>query len=121
MDKYIVIDAKDIADIKEPIFGKRYAEKEDYIELLQQMQDKFEEFETTGEIQAPEYKKIDDVMKKRQEVKDYNNFMRTFVSIANRITVRLEDDGKYHPVTDGAHRLYTAKKCGLKVLVSVVD
>ena len=76
MDKYIVIDAKDIADIEEPIFGKRYAEKEDYIELLQQMQDKFEEFETTSEIQTPEYKKIDDVMEKRKELLNYNNFMR---------------------------------------------
>ncbi len=50
MNKYIVIDAKDIADIEEPIFGKRYAEKEEYVELLQRMQDKFEEFETMGKV-----------------------------------------------------------------------
>lgn len=121
MSQYIVIDPVDIADMETPVFGGRYAEMADYVELLQKMQPLFNEFETTGTVQAPVYEHMDDIIFKRLDQIYYDNFIRTFINPANRVTVRADSVGRYYAVTDGMHRLYAAKKNGLKILVCIVD
>lgn len=121
MNRYLVINAMDIADVETPVFGGRYAEESDYRNLLEDMQKLFDEFATTGTVKAPEYDHIDDIPLKRRDQIGYDNFMRTFISTANRVTVRKGFDGRFYPVTDGFHRLYVAKKYGLKILVCVVN
>lgn len=121
MSSYFVINSMEIGDMETPVFGGRYAEESDYRKLLEDMQKLFDEFETTETVKAPEYDHIDDISLKRDDQACYDNFMRTFISTANRVTVRKSFDGRFYPVTDGIHRLYVARKYGLKILVCVVN
>lgn len=119
-ENYIVISGNEIVDLETPMFDGKYAKEEEYKKLLEEMQPLFNEFDCTGSVSEPKYEDMEKIVSKRNEQRLYDNFFRTFINLANRIEVEKTADDLYKPVYDGYHRLYVAKKYGLKILVYLV-
>ena len=106
-----------MADVELPPFGGRYRLEKEYKEYLEKSQPLFDEFEKTGRIVEVEAL----VGKPMVGLSDEEEWLINFEHIMmgpDCVTVE-EQDGKYVISSNGGHRLYVAKKHGLKLLVKV--
>lgn len=96
----------------------RRSEKE-YMDYIKSVQYLIEEYRNTGKIHSIEYTSFDDIKKYREEQEILDAFRDNFLSIGKSITVEKTCTGQYKVVSNGYHRMYVAKKYGLKLLVRV--
>lgn len=112
-----VIYPEEMADVELPPFGGRYRLEKEYKEYLEKSQPLFDEFEKTGRIVE-----VDALVGKPMVgLSDEEEWLLNFEHIMmgpDCVTVE-EQGGKYVISSNGGHRLYVAKKYGLKLLVKV--
>lgn len=113
---YRVLTPVELPNIDRPPFNNgRYRSEEDYFEYLKKGQPYFEEFERTGqiaEIAALIGRPLAGLSEHDEWMLDFeHNFLGP-----DCVTVE-EQDGKYVLSSNGRHRMYVAKKNGLKLLV----
>lgn len=112
-----VISASEIADMEEPPFNQsKWSSKESYRLYLESVQSIIEEYEKNGKL--PEIT-LNEEIAHPEECKKLVNFRYNFLDFASYIDVEKTIDGKYKVCCNGRHRMYVAKKYGLKLLVHV--
>lgn len=121
-DYMLVIKPDEIAEMDAPMFGKSHYGKElEYKTYLECIQPLVEEYERTGRIHTLEYNSFADIKKNQEERKILDNFNYSFLNCANWVDVEKRISGKYRVCSNGRHRMYVAKKYGLKLLVHVTQ
>ena len=102
---FIVIKPEEIGNVKEiKDFGCSHRGKEeDYKNYLESVQPLITNYEKAGNVDT-----IND-----------NKFYVDFFNFSNRITVTKTKSGKYEVTDNGHHRMFIAKKYGLKLIVYV--
>lgn len=83
------------------------------------MQPLIEEYERTGEIHTIEFKSLDDVTLLGEEKRFLDQFRHSFLDCGSHINTVKKLDGTYIVASNGRHRMYVARKYGLKLLVHV--
>lgn len=112
-----VISASEIADMEEPPFNQsKWSSEESYRLYLESVQSIIEEYEKNGKL--PEITPNEEIAHP-EECKKLVNFRYDFLDFASYIAVEKTIDGKYKVCCNGRHRMYVAKKYGLKLLVHV--
>lgn len=126
MENFIVISGNDVMEYEDneiPVYGEsQHGAEQDYREYLESVQSLIEFYENTGkcpEVDIATY--FDNPDKNRELQKTYFNFKHCFFEGENQIRVKRLDNGLYKICGNGRHRLYCAKKYGLKVIVQVIE
>jgi hypothetical protein len=115
-----VIEASEIAELEAPPFNQaQWKDESDYKAYLESVQPLIEEFERTGSIHTLEYNSLDDIERNREEQHTLDVFRYSFMDVGQWIGVEKSIEGLYRVVSNGRHRMYVARKYGLKLLVHV--
>ena len=115
-----VIEASEIAEMEAPPFNQaQWIDELDYKSYLESVQPLIEEYEQTGSIHNLEYNSFNDIESNRDEQHNLQHFRDSFMDVGQWISVEKSIDGKYRVISNGRHRMYVAKKYGLKLLVHV--
>jgi hypothetical protein len=115
-----VIEASEIVEMEAPPFNQaQWKDESDYKSYLESVQPLIEEYERTGSIHNLEYNSFNDIERNRDEQHNLKHFRDSFMDAGQWISVEKSIDGKYRVVSNGRHRMYVAKKYGLKLLVHV--
>lgn len=115
--EFRVIYPDEMADEENPPFGGRYKLEPEYKDYLERSQRLFDEFEQTGRI-----REVDAIIGKPMVgLSDGEAWLLDFkhIMLGPDCVKVIEQGGKYVISPDGRHRLYVAKKYGLKLLVKV--
>lgn len=121
-DYYKVIRPDEIAELPAPPFNQsQYGSEADYVSYLRLVQPLIEEYERTGEIHTIEFKSLDDVAQYSEEKRFLDQFRYSFLDCGSHINTVKKLDGTYIVASNGRHRMYVARKYGLKLLVHVSD
>lgn len=120
MENFIVIDASNISDLNESVFIIEKNKENDIKEMLEDNQEFFIDYMSSGDINQPVICDNDVMNALRDELKSYNNFFKNFISPINRIEVMKNDSDDKYVSTNNKVILYVAKKYDLKVLVHLV-
>ncbi|MCR5105465.1 MAG: hypothetical protein K6B68_13610 [Eubacterium sp.] len=110
-----IILPEEMPDTGIPPFGGRYHYEDEYREYLEKSQPLFDEFERTGKIAEVEALKGRPMVGLTSEEEWLLCFEHVMMR-ADCVTVE-EQDGRYIISSNGRHRMYVAKKYGLKLLV----
>lgn len=122
VDYFKVISPEEIQEMDEPPFNEgQWSSEEEYKEFMERMQPLFDEYDCNGKIHTVEFKTIEDITRYRDEWRRLNNFNAQFLQSGQYINVVKNPDGTYKVASNGRHRLYVAKKYGLRVLVHVAE
>ena len=122
VDYYCVIEPSAIREMKAPEFNmSQWSSEEEYRAYLESVQPLIGEYASTGTIRTIEYKTMEDVAKNRDEAMCLDNFKASFLDFGSHINVRKCLDGTYEVTSNGRHRMYVARKYGLRLLVHVSD
>lgn len=122
VDYYRVIEPSAIREMKAPEFNmSQWSSEEEYRAYLESVQPLIDEYASTGTIHTIEYQTMEDVAKYRDEAMFLNNFKASFLNFGSHVNVRKCLDGTYEVSSNGRHRMYVARKYGLKLLVHVSD
>ena len=116
--KYMVLYPDEIPNVEYPGFGGvRRKTEEEYLDYVRKGQPYFDEYEKTdkiAEIEALRGKPMVGLSLHEEWLLDFeHNFLGP-----NSVTVEIQN-GKYVLSSNGSHRLYVAKKYGLKLLVKL--
>lgn len=122
--EYRVIEPSLIRDMNSPEFDPDPSSdfsEEGYRAYLESVQYLFDEYEKTGSIHGIVYRTPEDTLRYRDEDILLRNFRKTFLCAGDSVRVTQFSDGTYTVASNGMHRMYIAKKYGLRLLVYVCD
>ncbi|MCR5608111.1 MAG: hypothetical protein K6G26_03530, partial [Lachnospiraceae bacterium] len=110
----------EIDDIEKPLFGEgKRGTEESYKNYLESVQSLILEYEENYKIHEIHSNTMKEVFENMSEKIFLNAFKDNFLSANGRIGVKKKSSGKYTVSTNGYHRMYVAKKYGLKLLVYI--
>ena len=115
--QFRVIYPEEMADAEIPPYGGRYRLEMEYKDFIERSQPLFDEYEQTGrihEVEALIGKPMVGLSDKEEWLLDFEHCM-----LGPDCVTFEEHDGKYVISSNGSHRLFVAKKYGLKLLVKV--
>ena len=120
VDYLKVITPSEIGDVEIPPFKQsHYGSEDEYRQYLESVQELIDEYENTGTIHSLSYDSFEDVSKNYEEQQRINKFKSFFLSCGNWINAEKTLDSKYIVCSNGRHRMYIAKKYGLKLIIHV--
>lgn len=135
VDYFKVIDTAEIAEVNpnDIVFGdKRRLTEEGYKLEVEKMQPWIDQYQKYGNIEAFEKFYYESLILKDRDYERFfceeiHNAKRSFSHFKcdyftnNRIEARKTINGQYEVTTNGKHRMYVAKKYGLRLIVHVSE
>lgn len=115
-----VINSDEIGFVEPPPFGQsHYGSEIEYKQYLESVQSLIEEYENTGAIHSLKYNSFEDMKKNFKTQQKINDFKNSFLFCGNWINAEKTLNSKYIVCSNGRHRMYVAKKYGLKLIIHV--
>lgn len=120
VDYIKVINPDEIGFVEPPPFDQsHYGSEIEYKRYLESVQPLIEEYESTGSIHHLKYDSLECVKKNLNEQQKLNDFKSSFLSCGNWINTEKTLNSKFIVCTNGRHRMYVAKKYGLRLIIHV--
>ena len=116
-----VIRADEIGKFAKPPFPWKGHTEQQYRFFLEKYQTAFGIFEENNSGYKAENDILKDISQSYKEQKDVDTFENVFLDYGSCVFAQKNYNGKYQVCSGGFHRMYVAKKYGLKLLVRVMQ